>query len=280
MLATANGVRRALSGTVLDSASITSGPGDLLLVEGLTGDVLTSWRAARAAVPQTGRWPVAVWDPGSDDGTEHRAPTRATVTQLATAAPRIDPWARYRPFSDETPIGADDLEVHFEAWFPDTDLEARAVRDLAPPTTDDALHTWIYRQMQSDPAVRATAEAHAAPLIGTRCWFEPGAFAVALLPTAHGWLAPAWIDFFDESDHQEELCAALWRWHQRWGAELVAHWGTMMQFVVDRPPGALTEENWELTGQLLGVGRYESADRWLLAAAVATSDAWFVHNRP
>ena len=76
-----------------------------------------------------------------------------------------------------------------------------------------------------------------------------------------------------------DLCAALWQWHQQWGAELVASWGTMLQLIAGRAPG-LTDQAWELSGQLLGWGPNTSAERWMTATAVATSDAWFLHNRP
>ena len=77
----------------------------------------------------------------------------------------------------------------------------------------------------------------------------------------------------------EALAAAIREWEQQWGAELVASWGTMLQFVVSRQPN-LGEQAWQLALQLLAVGGSLQSQSWELALAVTRSDAWFLHDRP
>ena len=48
------------------------------------------------------------------------------------------------------------------------------------------------------------------------------------------------------------LIAVLRSWNERFGAELVANWGTVLQFVVDRPP-VTTEQAWPLAVEHIAV---------------------------
>ena len=57
-----------------------------------------------------------------------------------------------------------------------------------------------------------------------------------MLPTASPWLAVRWVGYFGAGDDLPAFVAALRRWHSTWGAELVAAWGTMLQFTVARRP--------------------------------------------
>jgi Domain of unknown function (DUF4253) len=75
------------------------------------------------------------------------------------------------------------------------------------------------------------------------------------------------------------LAAAIRQWEQQRGAELVACWGTMLQFVVGRQP-ALGEQAWQLAVQQLAVGGSLQMPPWELALALTRSDAWFMHHRP
>jgi hypothetical protein len=63
------------------------------------------------------------------------------------------------------------------------------------------------------------------------------------------------------------LAAALWQWHRTWGAELVAAWRTMLQFVVDRRP-TLGEQAWQLAGQHKTFANHLEVDQWQVAFAL------------
>jgi hypothetical protein len=111
-----------------------------------------------------------------------------------------------------------------------------------------------------------------------------------LLPTPVQWLAPAWFNYWGAISKanridrggdpgRDGLAAAIRQWEQQWGAELVASWGTMLQFVVSRRP-ALGEQAWQLALQHLAVGGSLQTPAWELALALTRSDAWFLHDRP
>jgi hypothetical protein len=76
-------------------------------------------------------------------------------------------------------------------------------------------------------------------------WFEPVGVPVVLilLPVAEPWAVHACISsFYDASGYGQDLVvAAARRWHERYGAEPVALWGTMIQMVVSRPPAEVTD---------------------------------------
>jgi hypothetical protein len=143
----------------------------------------------------------------------------------------------------------------------------------------------------ADPAALEQAWPRAAPYVGTRQWFTPRDGAqVVLLPTSTQWLAPAWLNYFGTTEKaarvelgddpgRKGLAAAIRQWEQQWGAELVASWGTMLQFVVGRRP-ALGEPAWQLALQHLAVGGSLQTPPWQLALALTRSDAWFLHDRP
>ena len=133
----------------------------------------------------------------------------------------------------------------------------------------------------SDPALVARGREWVESLVGTRNWHQVPEAQLVLLPTASPWLAPGWVSYFGATcdNGPQALCAALRQWENRWGAELVACWGTMLQFVVSRQP-APGEQAWELAGQLKAVGGSLQVEQCILALAVSRSDAWFLHDRP
>jgi hypothetical protein len=77
---------------------------------------------------------------------------------------------------------------------------------------------------------------------------------------------------------------ALFRhWHDLYGAEPVASWGTMQQLVVTRPPGSL-DDAWEVARAM----RLLWPDTTLLPGVTVREhardlvglDRWFLHLRP
>jgi hypothetical protein len=75
------------------------------------------------------------------------------------------------------------------------------------------------------------------------------------------------------------LAAALREWHERCGAELVASWGTMLQFVVNRPP-ASGQDAWDVGQQILSLACSHQDPAWHLALALERTRTWFLHCRP
>ncbi|MBM2614293.1 DUF4253 domain-containing protein [Actinoplanes sp. LDG1-06] len=146
----------------------------------------------------------------------HGDPSPEEVATLETAATTMDPWSVFHP-----------------------------------PVAD----RHDYDAALGDPVLAAHVTTMLGDFTGTRQWFVPNAVHLALLPTPRPWLAPGWLRYYGAGDPTRwtALTAALWQWNQRYGAELVAWWGTMLQFVVSRPP-APGDEAWELAGQLSAVG--------------------------
>ncbi|RZS77549.1 uncharacterized protein DUF4253 [Motilibacter rhizosphaerae] len=272
-------VAAALNGTVLERCAVAETPAGLLLVKGIQPDqVLTSWRAARSVVPQTGRWPVAVmledlriWD---------LRPRREDVEELKRlSAVEGDPWDSVWQHADDSEV--DEADLSWRLPKPGgADLVERARRELVLPTIPALLDRWVYEVVLSDPSLLARASASAASYASTEQWFEPtDEVCLALLPTPDQWLAPAWLHYGEGFDDGVLQARTHRDWAERWGAELVASWGTMRQFLVARRP-SVGEEAWTVAGQLLAAGPSLQVDQWELALALTQGDAWFLHDRP
>ncbi|MEM9272953.1 MAG: DUF4253 domain-containing protein [Cyanobacteria bacterium P01_F01_bin.143] len=103
-----------------------------------------------------------------------------------------------------------------------------------------------------------------------------------LLPTPNSWETLAYIHFFGSENSTEDI-AILRYWHNKYDAELVAHYGTMLQFFVNNKPQTPMEA-YELAAQ-----HYEFAPCTLMLPGVAIRkhakallhiDRWFLHERP
>jgi hypothetical protein len=269
-------------GTELDRLPIEEGLGDTLVVSGIeTSRLLPAWRAARAATDETGRWPVLTtvdeqWLDADDD----------QIEAIEHAAGAVDPWTVYRWWGYDTRIVPEQAHL----WRPDF----LGPDTAEPPGRDQSLadverRTW--ERLLADPAALQQAHRRAERYVGTRPWFTPVAGAqLVLLPTSAQWLAPAWLDYYGATEKaagpsglddlgRQGLAAAMRQWGEQWGAELVASWGTMLQFVTDRRPD-LGEPAWQLALQHLAVGGSLPTPPWELAFALTRIDAWFLHHRP
>jgi hypothetical protein len=103
------------------------------------------------------------------------------------------------------------------------------------------------------------------------------------LPCSNGWDALAYIHWYGSYDGSENYIALGRSWEERFGAELVAHHGTMLQCLVSRPPQTI-EEAWplacehdlvaECTLALSGISLRD------YTRALVGWDRWFLHERP
>lgn len=117
-------------------------------------------------------------------------------------------------------------------------------------------------------------------------WFEPPrkSKVLMLLPTVNSWDALAYLHWYGACSAGSEVAISfLQRWYQRYSAELVCHYGTMLQFQVGKPPStpvAAFELAWEqyalapYTLQAPGISLRHHA-RSLLSI-----NHWFLHERP
>jgi len=117
-------------------------------------------------------------------------------------------------------------------------------------------------------------------------WYEPNdGMGIILLPTLNNSDALAYMSFFGAEGfgEAEKMMTVLQSWQQRFGAELVAHYGTILQFVVQHPPSTL-EAAFQLAGEqymiapctleLPGITLREHA------RALLHTQRWFLHERP
>ena len=117
-------------------------------------------------------------------------------------------------------------------------------------------------------------------------WFEPvnQPMALLLLPTPNSWETPAYIQWYGaEALGSPTVVAALREWNARYGAELVAHFGTMLQLVTARRP-ATPDEAFHLAWQQEGLAPCTTLLPGVSlrhhARVLLQADKWFLHERP
>ncbi|WP_144120886.1 hypothetical protein [Catellatospora sichuanensis] len=268
----------ALRNTALDGLPVEEESGNCLIVSGVEpADVLSAWRAARAVLPMTGRWPV--FRSSDHNGLDHqREPTSDDLAELDAAARTIDPWsAGYDPCDDEDePLTVDELSL-FVPTFEGVDLQSEARRRFDAPTMS-SVDRWIYDRVLADPPLLAQALAY----VGQRAnvqWRQPSTVELWLLPTPHAHLAAGWVSYHGTLGRPDVLAAALWQWHQAWGAELVASWGLTIDLTTGRRP-AVGEQAWELAGQQKSLANHLEDEQWMVALALTQRNEWSLYDRP
>ena len=269
-----------LAGRKVHEVQVSRSSSRLLVVEAHPRDLLDDWQAARNLVPLTGRFPLmtTTWAPvpspseilaappgrfrGSAGATEKLAELRRRRARLMLVDPdELEGWLAETRWLCGT---APDLEALRAVWEQDTSAEA----------IDRWLFEWEERH-------RPTTE----PWPGRYLeWYQPenDDCFLAFLPTATPAEAVGFLSFSGAADYPETFPAIVHSWLERFGALPVAHWGTMLQFVVERPPPTL-DAAWELAAEQFAVAydSFDSPPRALRAVARALwrRQTWFLHQR-
>jgi hypothetical protein len=297
MLSDPASVAAALDGSALSGRAVTILPvpstDDVAFAVACeVSEVLSAWRSARDLVSRTGRWPVVAvawngldelfirfpFDNGSGADTSvagivSRADRLDPVDVLADLAAQDDRWDAYEylePFeipNTEQAVGSSPSAA-----------EVRAALGPAPSRAE--LDSWLLEWEQSRGGTVASRTAHLE-------WFEPDGLALwlVLLPTTRSWEVPAYISFYGAEGEggAERLVAVIRSWHGRYGAELVAHFGTMLEFSVGRPPLSL-QEAWQLAREQELIAPCTTALQGVPlrqhARALVGRGTWFLHERP
>ena len=117
-------------------------------------------------------------------------------------------------------------------------------------------------------------------------WFDAHSepLALLLLPTKRPADALAWLHFYGAEGIGSDAAVALLRsWEDGFGAQLVAHWGTMLQFVVERPAETL-EDAFQLAVEQVSLAPCTAAKGGVSlrdhARALLHLETWFLHERP
>jgi hypothetical protein len=280
-------------------------------------DLLNEWSAVRALAGQTGRWPVAagVWSgarvhvPTAEDfGLEPKDDLRLPGTICAAARE-----LRGREALDELWEARHALEERWKsqpytwltgdrvAW----QLQATQQRCGSAPTADEVLaslrsearerHRWsgpidAPSEYELEFDLFRWEEEHR-PTTRPECpdaddWFHdaPGAHLL-LLPTAQGPESLAYMSSWFvyggvAGATYDRMVAVLTWWQERYGAELVANWGSMLQFAVRRPPASL-DEAWDLAVDIDLVGPSSGFPHVRdYARFLWRRPTWFIHNHP
>ena len=122
---------------------------------------------------------------------------------------------------------------------------------------------------------------------GSLRWYEPAPnqpLALVLLPTPNGWESVAYIDWYGSDVIGSHIVAAfLKKWNSHYGAELVCHYGTMLQFLVKQRPAKMREAfqlAWEQTAIALCTILLPGFSLKEYAIYLMVYDRWFLHERP
>lgn len=255
MVSSIDELRRALAGAPLAGNRmlevLVPGSGEkALVVETEPDERWAAWQQARDALEYTSRWPVV------------------------SASFAGGQWPSC--------VVADDMFARGEYTYelePGTDVSPSAIIERSRSRTADQLVEETLREVPEifDDDFDYEGDDYISG-------FDPTGMPtyLVLLPTAHSWHALAYMHFWASGNAESHL-ALLASWRERYGAELVAHYGTMLEFRVERPPRTLE--------QALPLAREQVAAApctTLLPCVGLTAHAralvgrthWFLHERP
>jgi len=307
-------LRHALDGSSLsnrDIAIVPSAPGNDEIVFAIDVndiDAIEAWHLLGSLTDRTGRWPLlALMHTSRADDWERQVGEADLFSRFYFAEEQRD--ARLGDSPADIIAAAAGINVAEQlARFPaDASLK---MTDALETAKRETLNQYGKAPAIDDPAAFLTRESistlkqlerwflqweidHCAnPLhipeygLAHIDWYMPKyeSHALLLMPSLRGWEAPAYINWFASYLCNSQFIVALLReWHEQYGAELVAHYGTMLQFRVSRRPTTI-EEAFELAWQqhtvspcttyLPGVSVRDHA------RALLHTDRWFLHERP
>lgn len=263
MIETLEELRQVLSGTPLQGRRTVALPvrgGDprVLAIEVQSHEVLDTWKIARDLISVTGRCPVAmsVWESTGNWAEALAQAELFDARQFETELGRADDVSPSGLIEASQTIDVDGMLARLEAEY-----------DL--PDEDDFEDD---RPLGEDPAHMR--------------WFEPRNQPVALMlmPSPRSWETLAYFSWFAaQTIGTLAVLAVARRWAQRYEAKLVAHWDTMLQYIVGRPPSTIEEARVlarehtliaPCTTLLPGVSLEAHAH------ALIDRDRWFLHERP
>jgi len=217
---------------------------------------IESWTSARNLVVETGRYPVIVGgsvDYGGDitsefeqtlESAEYMVQDGLTAESVLAAATAVDADRWFDSRSDYLELGSADLAA--STPLPDYDYP-------------------------KDQFITGTDILSGKP----RHDIE-----IALLPTAHGWEAPAYLMWggWNDVPPPDELVAIFKRWSTTFGADVVSMTGDVVEMSVASPPTedataiALAREHFLLAPDNVWQG---TGDLATLAAAVLDAPVWY-----
>jgi hypothetical protein len=292
------GLRAALKGTPLAQLDWIEVPvaepsGEVAWVARLRGErPIEDWQLARDHLPQTGRWPLLCTSWGATDAAE-----------LSREFFARRPYENGPTLDDVSPEAI--IDAASSILLPDFLDSLR--NQIDPMSDEEQLRRWRQEWKQLDlatdelPAIWAAAGHDRLrcehllalrerewgvcdPESGRQSCFTPDHTLLVLLPTTQAADSLAYMHWFGmERGRPEGYVRLLQHWSERYGAELYAHYGTMLEFKVSRPPADL-ETALELAREhelvapctliLPGIALRHYAE------GLIDHPIWFLHERP
>lgn len=247
-------------------------------------DRVALWRRVRSATKSTGCYPLLVdvdsleylYDPSG-------APSRVGATDKRFSVLRAEYFAKSTPWPVADPIVGSFAHRSTEIRFGRTPTSDELARESFASNNDlDAfLFAWERSQFGDEHVISQRDS-------GYGQWYEPDSAETALvvLPLPDGPAAIRALSFYPTYDNPA-WCDALGNdldvWYRTYRAELIANYGTMLQFVVANPPEDLdtayqlaTEHDIVATATLPLPG----IERRHYAADLIGRGRWHLHDRP
>lgn len=214
-----------------------------------------AWLEARGLLDVTGRWPVAMCSWSMDAGASWSQDVNALL--------------------DVGGFGGDRSSVA-------TILEQARSIDLdavLAAREDDWWTKWNSKELTGEVAWAVN---------DIESWFEPMKdqhSAMVFLPTAQSAATVVYESWYAESPEKPAtaLVALLERWNATYGAEVMAHWGTMLQLRIERPPRDIAQARELAREQLLVApctAMLHGTHPEHHAEALLQAKSWFLHERP
>lgn len=214
-----------------------------------------AWLEAHALLDTTGRWPVAItsWSPDA------RGLWSQQVSALLDARGNIGPD---RPSVEAILERAGSIDVDA----------------VLAPLERNMWAKWLAKEAKGELSWAASEMDY---------WFDPTPqpTAMVFLPSARSAATVAYESWYAE--HSElpaaALVALLERWNAEYGAEVMAHWGTMLQLRVAQPPRGIAQARALAREQLLVApctAMLPGTHPEMHAQALLQAKTWFLHERP
>jgi hypothetical protein len=311
MIDSSSALANALSGTPLADRTVIDLPildtgQSAFAIEITPAEIESAWRVAHGLVGHTGRVPLVVtsWSgsqsaAGFENGFRNEdlfmrfpyeqctmsSAADATPAAILRAADAVDVPAfveslavrrdRLRPLQKVLDLELDATRYHLGSAPTKQDVQ-HARLDGRPITTAFDLDRFLLDWERNQGALPAPSDAR-------QPWFDPGIASLLFMPTTSSWDCLAYIHWWGMFAGAERYIALGREWSRRFGAELVAHYGTMLQCLVSSPP-ATVEVAWELGRQHDLIAPCTLALPGIhlrhYAAGLCGYDRWFLHERP
>ncbi len=259
-------------------------------------EALEAWNLLRSHLEQTKRYPLLsyAWGGGNDFFSrfyyqEEQAysllpdtsPAAILAAQVSNAA--LDAWlekqktANLEYFEDAVASCLLEVNQQFEVSL---DSQIRALIRNGTIQSSFDLEKWLFEW-----ELEQLGDRDLTPNTAYLDWFEPNdQITLILLPIQNSWEVLAYLHWYGACGAGSTVAIGfLKKWHHHYQAELVCHYGTMLQLQVGRLP-ASPAEAFQLAWEQVALAPCTTALPGISlrnhARALLVTKQWFLHERP